>query len=97
MAGNRSMIRSLVAGAILGFADAVPLDTVRLRRPLEVVWRDERDLPDPLAGVPLTILDPVPVDRDPGDRRGAMGRALHLTLAGPLAVLHRFRDRLKAG
>ena len=97
MAGNRSVIRSLVAGAILGFADAAPMDAARLRRPLEVVWRDDRDLPDPLAGVPLTILDPVPVDRDAGDHRNAMGRALHLTLARPLAFLHRFRERLTAG
>ena len=95
MAGNRSMLRSLVAGALIGFADAVPLDAARLRRPLEVVWRDDRDLPDPLAGVPVTILDPVPTGGS-RDTRREPGRAVRLTLVRPLRLLRRLRDHLSA-
>lgn len=87
------MIRTLLAGALIGFADAAPMDAARLRRPLEVVWRDDRDRPDPLAGVPIMILDPVQVSRETGDRRGA-AEALRLTLTHPLRLLRRLGARL---
>ena len=91
------MIRSLLAGALIGFADAAPMGPERLRRPLEVVWRDDRDLPDPLDGVPLTILDPVPLgDRSRDTRRGP-GHAVRLGLTRPLHLLRRLRHHLTAG
>ena len=83
-----------MAGALIGFADAAPMDGARLRRPLEVVWRDDRDLPDPLDGVPLTILDPVPLGRGSRDTRRSVGRALRLTLSHPLRLLDRLRSHL---
>lgn len=82
-----------MAGALIGFADAVPMDAARMRRPLEVVWRDDRDLPDPLDGVPLTILDPVPLGGSRDERR-AVGRTLRLTLSHPFRLLQRLRSRL---
>ena len=94
--GNRSVFRSLVAGALIGFADAAPMDARRLQRPLEVVWRDDRDLPDPLAGVPLMILDPVPLGRSRDSRRSP-GRALRLGWSRPLDLLRRLRDQLSPG
>ena len=87
------MIRTLLAGALIGFADAAPMDAARLRRPLEVVWRDDRDRRDPLAGVPIMILDPVQVSRETGDRRGA-AETVRLTLTRPLRLLRRLRARL---
>lgn len=92
--GNRSVFKSLVAGALIGFADAAPLDARRLQRPLEVVWRDDRDLPDPLAGVPLTILDPVPLGRGSRDDRRGVGGTIRLTWARPLQLLRRLRSHL---
>ncbi len=95
MARNRSVFRSLVAGALIGFTDAAPLDAARLRRPLDVVWREDRDQPDPLAGVPLWFLDPVrPVGSR--DTRRNVGRSLRLTLSQPLRLLRRLRDQLSA-
>ena len=85
-----------MAGALIGFADAAPMDATRLRRPLEVVWRDDRDLPDPLDGVPLTILDPVPLGGRSRDTRRAVGRALRLTLSHPIRLLDRLRSHLSA-
>ena len=96
MAGNRNVFRSLVAGALIGFAGAVPMDAARLRRPLEVVWRDDRDLPDPLDGVPVTFLDPVPLGRGSLDTRRSAGRVLRLTLSHPFRLLRRLRDQLSA-
>lgn len=90
------MFRSLVAGALIGFADAAPMDPMRLRRPLGVVWLDDRDLPDPLEGVPLMVLDPVPLGRGSRDTRHRVGRALRLTLAQPLRLLRKLRDQLSA-
>lgn len=90
---NRSVLRSLVAGALIGFAEAAPMNVARLRRPLEEVWRDDRDLPDPLPGVPLVILEPVPLDRSRDTRQG-VARTLRLTLSHPLALLRRLRGRL---
>lgn len=83
-----------MAGAIIGFADAVPMDPGRLRRPLGVVWLDDRDLPDPLAGVPLMILDPVPVGSPPGDVRCRRGPSLRLTVMHPFRLLRRLRNHL---
>lgn len=83
----------MVAGALIGFADAAPLDAVRLSRPPGVVWRDDRDLPDPLDGVPLMLLDPVPLEGG-GDARRRVGRVLRLTLSHPVRLLQRLRDRL---
>lgn len=94
MAKNRSVFRSLVAGALIGFAEAVPMDAVHLRRPLEVVWRDDRDLPDPLDGVPVTILDPVPLGGRSRDTRRSVGRTVRLTLSHPFRLLRRLRDHL---
>lgn len=91
---NRSVLRSLLAGAIIGFADAVPMDPGRLRRPLGVVWLDDRDLPDPLAGVPLMILDPVPVVCGHGDGRRRSGRSLRLTVMQPIRLIRRLRQHL---
>lgn len=95
VAKNRSVFRSLVAGALIGFADAAPMDAARLRRPLEVVWRDDRDQPDPLTGVPLWFLDPVSPVGSRDTRRG-VGRALRLTLSHPLRLLRRLRSQLSA-
>ncbi|MFW5946893.1 MAG: hypothetical protein ACOCUW_00260 [Gemmatimonadota bacterium] len=92
---KRSVVRSLVAGALIGFADAAPLDPARLRRPLGVVWLDDRDLPDPLAGVPLLVLDPV-VPTGSADTRRRVGRALRLGFARPLRLLDRLRAHLAA-
>lgn len=94
--GNRSVFRSLVAGALIGFADAAPLAARRLQRPLEVVWRDDRDLPDPLEGVPLMILDPVSLDRSRDSRRRS-GRTLRLSWSRPFHLLRRLRDQLSPG
>jgi hypothetical protein len=87
------VFRSLVAGALIGFADAAPLDPMRLGRPLGVVWIDDRDLPDPLAGVPVMVLDPVRLGRS-RDTRRRVARTLRLTLAHPLRFLRRFREQL---
>ena len=95
MARNRSVVRSLIAGALIGFADAAPMDATRLRRPVGVVWRDERDLPDPLEGIPLRILDPVPVPGGVEDTRHSVGRVVRLTLTQPFRLLRRLRDRLR--
>lgn len=97
MVRKRSVVKSMVAGALIGFAEAAPMNPVRLRRPLGVVWLDDRDLPDPLDGVPLMILDPVPLGRDDGGGRRQAGRMLRLTLAHPMRLLQRLRDRLSAG
>lgn len=97
VAGNRNVFRSLVAGALIGFADAAPMNAARLRRPLEVVWRDDRDLPDPLDGVPLMFLDPVPLGQGSRDTRRTVGRALRLTLSHPFRLLRRLRGHLSAG
>ena len=94
--GNRSVIRSLVAGALIGFADAAPMDARRLQRPLEVVWRDDRDLPDPLDGVPLMILDPVPLQHHRDSRLG-LGRTLRLGWSRPFDLLRRLRGHLSPG
>lgn len=90
------MFRSLVAGALIGFAEAAPMDPVHLSRPLGVVWLDDRDLPDPLDGVPLMVLDPVLLGGGSRDTRRQVGRALRLTLSRPLRLIQRFRDRLIA-
>ena len=85
-----------MAGALIGFAEAVPMDAVRVQRPLGVVWRDDRDLPDPMDDLPLRFLDPVPLEREAGDTRRAVGR-LRLAWSGPLRLLQRLRDRLSPG
>ncbi len=92
---NRNVLRSLIAGALIGFAEAAPMDPVRLRRPLGVVWLDDRDLPDPMDGVPLMVLDPMPLGRSTDTRR-RVGRALRLTLAQPIRLLQRLRDQISA-
>ncbi len=94
--GNRSVFRSLVAGALIGFADAAPLDARRVQQPLDVVWRDDRALPDPLDGVPLAILDPVRLARSRDSRRRP-GRTLRLGWTRPLDLLRRLRDQLSPG
>jgi hypothetical protein len=71
------------------------MDAARLRRPLEVVWRDDRDQPDPLTGVPLWFLDPVSPAGSRDTRRG-VGRTLRLTLSHPLRLLRRLRGQLSA-
>jgi hypothetical protein len=88
------VLRSLLAGAIIGFADAVPMDPGRLRRPLGVVWLDDRDLPDPLAGVPLMILDPVAVGSPCRDGRRRTGRSLRLTLTRPFRLVRHLHQHL---
>lgn len=93
---NRNVFRSLLAGAIIGFAEAVPMDPGRFRRPLDVVWLDDRGLPDPLAGVPLMILDPLPIGSHSRDRRVRPGRSLRLTMTQPWRLIQRLRHHLAA-
>lgn len=90
---KRSVLKSMVAGALIGFADAAPMSPLRLHRPLGVVWLDDRDLPDPLDGVPLMLLDPVPLSRQRPDRRFGLG-PLRVALHHPLRLLHRLRHHL---
>lgn len=85
-----------MAGAIIGFADAAPMDPIRLRRPLGVVWLDDRELPDPLEGVPLMVLDPVPLGGRSRDTRHRLGGTLRLSLAHPLRLLRKLRAQLSA-
>lgn len=92
---NRNVLRSLIAGALIGFAEAAPMDPVRLQRPLGVVWLDDRDLPDPMDGVPLMVLDPMPLGRS-ADTRRRVGRVLRMTLARPIHLLQRLRDQISA-
>lgn len=94
---KRSVLRSLVAGALIGVAEAAPMASVRrLRRPLGVVWIDDRDLQDPLGGLPLVILEPVPLDGSLDQRRDEVA-LLRLTLTRPFRLLERFRSRLHPG
>ena len=93
---KRSVVKSVLAGALIGFAEAAPMNPFRLHRPLGVIWLDDRDLPDPLEGVPLMLLDPVPLRRDRTDRRGGSG-PLRLVVHHPLRLLHRLRHRLTPG
>ncbi|NIY08831.1 MAG: hypothetical protein GWN02_11350 [Gemmatimonadetes bacterium] len=88
---KRSVWRSLIAGALIGVAEATRVDPAgRHRRPLGIVWLDDRDLPDPMVGIPLLLLDPVRLG-DPGDsdvRRRRVG-GVRLSLASPVGLLQR--------
>ena len=92
---KRSLVRSLVAGALIGLTEAAPLDAVRRTRPLQVVWIDDRDLPDPLTRVPLFLLDPVPLEK-PVAETGPSGFG-SIILSTPSQLLHALRARLGGG
>jgi hypothetical protein len=86
---ERSVWRSVIAGALIGVAEATRLEGgAGPRRPLGIVWLDDRIRPDPTAGIPLLLLDPVPLpalcDSDVRRRRV---RGLKLSLTSPGRLL----------
>ena len=88
MFGKRSVWRSLVAGALIGVAEVTRVGRPPLRRPPGVVWLDDRDLPDPTAGIPLLLLDPVPLAAaGSSDVRRRRAGGLRVTLPTPGRLL----------
>ena len=86
---KRRLWRTLVAGAVIGLVEAAGLDRrVRTRRrPLRVVWLDDREPADPLARAGVWFIDPLGDPRPAaGDLRRAHGPALRLArlVARPL-------------
>lgn len=90
---KRSVWRSVIAGALIGVAEATRMDpATRYRRPLGIVWLDDRNWPDPTAGIPLLLLDPVPLpDPRRTDVRHRRAGGLRLSLATPGRLLRLFR------
>lgn len=82
--------RGVLAAAVVGVVEAAGLGAVRRehRRPLRVVWVDDREPADPLAGTGLWLLDPL---RDPkpehGDVHRRSPRPLRLTRLHPAQLL----------
>lgn len=78
---GRRLWRTLLTGAVIGLVESAGLDLRgRLRRrPLRIVWIDDREPGDPLAGTGVWFLDPL---RDPSaravDGRRPHGRSLRL-------------------
>jgi len=84
----RSLLRSILAGTVIGLVEAAGLDPRRrhLRRPLRVVRLDDTGRTDPLATAGVWFLDPIGDPRpDPTDRRGKLPwrGALRLTRLPP--------------
>ena len=88
---KRRIWRALVASAVIGLVEAAGLDRRgRIRkRPLRVVWMDDREPADPLARTGVWFLEPVGDPRpEPADLRHPHGGSLRLArfVAPPLSV-----------
>lgn len=68
--------KSVLAGAVIGFVEAAGPAAARrrLHRPLAMIRIDDRRTPDPLRGLGVWFIDPLPNPRPaPTDRRGGGG------------------------
>lgn len=87
---RRRFWRSVLAGAVIGLVEAAGLDRPRrmLRRPLRVVWLDDRDSTDPLDHAGVWFVDPLGDPRpEPTDRRRCAARGLRITRLDPRRLL----------
>lgn len=78
---KRRIWRGLLASAVIGLIEATGLDRGRrnARRPLRVVWLDDREPADPLARTGVWFLHPLRDPRPaPGDLRRPVDDALRL-------------------
>lgn len=87
---RRRFWRGVLAGAVIGLVEAAGLDRPRriLRRPLRVVWIDDREPDDPLDGAGVWFMDPVGDPRPaPGDLRRPTAGRLRIARLHPARIL----------
>lgn len=91
MAQRWKIWRTVLASVLIGFAEGTRMPAHRrLRRPLGIVWLDDRPAPDPLGDLPVLLLDPVVLERpDASDLRNDVMEPLRLRLPSPLRWVRR--------
>lgn len=93
---RRKLWRAVLAGAVIGLVEAAGLDRERRhrRRPIRIVWLDDREPADPLAGSGVWFLEPLDSVRpNPGDLRREHGRRVGLIRLHPRALAEALRQR----
>ncbi len=89
---QRKIWRGMLAAAVAGVVEAAGLGALRPdpRRPLRVVWLDDREPADPLAGTGIWFLDPIGDPRpEPTDLRRPSRPPLRLARLLPLSFTRR--------
>lgn len=96
---GRKLWKALLASAVIGFVEAAGLDANRpaRKRPLRIVWIDDRSPDDALASTGVWFLDPLGDPRPaPGDLRRRPGRALRVAPLDARRLARHFRGFLSA-